>query len=376
MLTPIPAPGGVSLLRPVEPSDVRLIFEFRNDPWIVSLSTNRREITWEEHTAWFAQVLDESRHLLFIIQAEGDPAGAVRLDRIDDATARISVYLLRPFTGRGLGPQAVKAACASAFRRWPWLKRVVAHIHLDNEASCKAFSRIGFVPAVPDASSPAGHLTLVLPRAGQRARAAWDDETVRTIRHYSKLVEEHGSGPRAMDWASREGQRLRFAVLAAVGPLRGAEVLDVGCGQGDFLGWLRESGFDGRYHGIDATPAMIEVAHKAYPEGAFEVRNLLKQPPGEAAYDYAFASGVFALRQVEPAEFLREVVSALFRACRKAAAFNSLSSWAPTQEPGEFHADPLETLAYCRTLTPWVALRHDYHARDFTVYLYKDRNCG
>jgi hypothetical protein len=106
------------------------------------------------------------------------------------------------------------------------------------------------------------------------------------------------------------------------------------------------------------------------------VANLLKGPPQEGACDYAFASGVFALRQVEPERFLREVVTALFRACRKAAAFNSLSAWAPTQEAGEFHADPLETLAFCRTLTPWVVLRHDYHPRDFTVYLYRDRNLG
>ena len=40
---------------------------------------------------------------------------------------------------------------------------------------------------------------------------------------------------------------------------------------------------------------------------------------------------------------------------------------------GEFYTDPLQTLAFCRTLTPWVTLRHDYHSRDFTIYMRKDQ---
>jgi hypothetical protein len=52
-------------------------------------------------------------------------------------------------------------------------------------------------------------------------------------------------------------------------------------------------------------------------------------------------------------------------------AFNSLSAWATDQEAGEFYADPLRVVDFCRRITPRVVLRHDYHPRDFTVYLYK-----
>jgi hypothetical protein len=54
-----------------------------------------------------------------------------------------------------------------------------------------------------------------------------------------------------------------------------------------------------------------------------------------------------------------------------ALAFNSLSNWANDQEANEFYADPVQVLNFCRELTPWVVLRHDYHPRDFTVYMYK-----
>jgi hypothetical protein len=61
----------------------------------------------------------------------------------------------------------------------------------------------------------------------------------------------------------------------------------------------------------------------------------------------------------------------LCRVCRKAVAFNSLSAWAPAREPGEFYADPVAILTLCRELTPRLALRHDYHPRDFSLFMYK-----
>ena len=68
---------------------------------------------------------------------------------------------------------------------------------------------------------------------------------------------------------------------------------------------------------------------------------------------------------------MQRLIAKMFSLCSDAAVFNSLSAWAPDRESGEFYADPAATLDYCRTLTPWVALRHDYHPRDFTVFLFK-----
>ena len=62
----------------------------------------------------------------------------------------------------------------------------------------------------------------------------------------------------------------------------------------------------------------------------------------------------------------------MFSHCEQAVAFNCLSGLSQDKEPGEFPADPAETLAFCQTLTPWVVLRHDYFSHDFTVYLYRD----
>ena len=42
--------------------------------------------------------------------------------------------------------------------------------------------------------------------------------------------------------------------------------------------------------------------------------------------------------------------------------------------PGEFNADPLETVASCRRISPRAVLRHDYMPHDFTVFLYRSPN--
>lgn len=199
--------------------------------------------------------------------------------------------------------------------------------------------------------------------------ARWRGDDHRNARLYAARLAEHGLSPQTLDWGSAESQRLRFAVLAEVAPLDGARVLDVGCGLGDFLGWLRERGMRVDYVGIDVTPALVEAARARFPDARFECASVLDGPLPEA--DFGFASGLFAHRRVAPLAFLKETVGALFASCRRAVSFNSLSAWAPQTVAGEFHADPARVLSFCRRLTPWVTLRHDYHPRDFTVYLYR-----
>jgi RimJ/RimL family protein N-acetyltransferase len=152
--------GQSRLLRPAEASDIRLLFEWRNEPWIVLLSTSQRAISWAEHEDWFNMALDSSQHLLFIVHTdEGIPAGSLRLDR-KESDATISIYLMKPYTGAGLGPRAIDAGCRSAFEHWPALKRIVAYIRDDNQPSRKAFTRASFHPAAADLDCPPDHVAL------------------------------------------------------------------------------------------------------------------------------------------------------------------------------------------------------------------------
>jgi len=63
------------------------------------------------------------------------------------------------------------------------------------------------------------------------------------IDYYEGLLVKHGDSPLALDWNSRESQRLRYDILKELFVYgkkgAGVSVLDVGCGFGDLYGYFR-----------------------------------------------------------------------------------------------------------------------------------------
>jgi hypothetical protein len=134
---------------------------------------------------------------------------------------------------------------------------------------------------------------------------------------------------------------------------------------------MQQQTMDIVYHGIDITPKMVELASSRFQTAKFEV-GTIPQTEQKEAYDYVFASGIFYLVEDEPLLNMEQTIREMFARCKKGIAFNSLSSWAAQQTPGEFYASPADTIDFCKTLSPYVVLRHDYHLADFTVYIYKE----
>lgn len=83
--------------------------------------------------------------MIFIIYDDKDVSiGSVRLDRTNEDSATISVYLGKPHTGSGLGVLALKDACVQGFDRWP-VRRINARIRHDNTRSLRGFGKAGFI---------------------------------------------------------------------------------------------------------------------------------------------------------------------------------------------------------------------------------------
>jgi len=116
---------------------------------------------------------------------------------------------------------------------------------------------------------------------------------------------------------------------------------------------------------------MVDKARERFPKVQFRVCDLLNYSQPVSARDYVLSSGIFTHTGSFAFGFLEAMVCRMFDLSKRALAFNCLSGWADEKERGEFHADPVKVVSFCRRLTPWVVLRHDYHPRDFTVYLYK-----
>jgi SAM-dependent methyltransferase len=192
----------------------------------------------------------------------------------------------------------------------------------------------------------------------------------RIANYYQDLVQKYGHDPRACDYGRPQSQEIKFRVLSEAMPVKGRSVLDVGCGFADFHRFLRDRFGEVRYSGIDVCPAMVEEARRLDPHCEVKLANILDASIRER-FDLVTANGIFYLLGDEAWPTMQEIVRRMYAVAEHAVAFNSLSSWAEDKEAGEFYADPAEVLQFCRTLTPWVVLRHDYHRRDFTIYMYK-----
>jgi len=200
----------------------------------------------------------------------------------------------------------------------------------------------------------------------------WRHRREKIAERFDHLAATHGDHPKALDYGSWASQQARFRVLAEVLPLNRRRVLDVGCGYAGLADYLTGNYGPVRYEGVDISARVIERARQRHPELALRVLDILEEDPG-GPYDFVVANGIFYLLGDEASELMRALITRMFALCRRAVAFTTLSAWAPRRDSAEFYADPLETLAFCRTLTPRVALRHDYLPHDFAVFLYRGR---
>lgn len=189
---------------------------------------------------------------------------------------------------------------------------------------------------------------------------------------YDRRVGEFGHDPRACDYGRAESQQRKFSALAESLDYRGRSVLDIGCGFADYADYLKRRQPDLRYAGMDLSSAMIVQARETHPGLDLRVGNILDDPVDER-HDIVSANGIFYLLGAEAPVLMRQLVRAMYARCREAVIFNSLSTWASVQEPGEFYADPLETLAWCREISPWVTLRHDYLPHDFLIVIRREK---
>ena len=184
-------------------------------------------------------------------------------------------------------------------------------------------------------------------------------------------VRLYGNDWRALGWQSRGTQVRRFAVLADIGPLAQTRVLDVGCGLGDFYGYLCEHHVWVTYTGYDLVPDMVERAHQRYPEARFVVRDVL-QGLGEERFDYILSSGAFNIDFGDNLRAIQRLLREMYDACTRGVAINFLSITDPQTDPIFYHYDPQIMLTFCQTFCPRVEVREDYLPNDFTLYLYRE----
>lgn len=190
---------------------------------------------------------------------------------------------------------------------------------------------------------------------------------------YRERLKQHGAGSAALATGTPERQAIRFGVLAGIGDLDGARVLDVGCGFGDFYEFLIARGIRPRYTGYDITPEFVEHARMRFPEARFEVRDVQSDGIPEK-FDYVVSSQTFnnRLAHEDNLHVMQDVLRISYAACEKGVSIDMMTAYVDFREDRLFYYSPEEIFRFSKTLTKRVLLRHDYPLFEFTVYLYRD----
>jgi len=135
--------GGPSVrLRRATAADTEAVWRWRNDPVTRAASLDTAEVPWAVHETWFGDSLRRDDRELYIVVADGEDAGMVRVD-VRNGEGVVSVNIAPEWRRRGVGTAALRTLVRQTPRR-PGLARLVAEIRASNVASRAAFERAGF----------------------------------------------------------------------------------------------------------------------------------------------------------------------------------------------------------------------------------------
>lgn len=190
--------------------------------------------------------------------------------------------------------------------------------------------------------------------------------------HYYPRLSAEKLPHEMLDWASAESQQKRFEVLAENVELGGRKLLDVGCGLGDLLAYLRRRGIETDYTGVDLLQQMVDRCRERFDGGTFVRADVFAEDafaPG--AFDVVFVSGAFNLDLGNNLSFLPAALARLIELSRDCVVVNLLHARWPGREEGYFFYEPAFVLAQLARHAVDVTLLEDYLPNDFTVIVRK-----
>jgi SAM-dependent methyltransferase len=208
-----------------------------------------------------------------------------------------------------------------------------------------------------------------------------DDEIIDAYRaHYAASFARHGATSRGVDWGEQSDVDLRYAkMLEVIEPHcatgKPVRVLDVGCGYGGLLDYVKSRRIVVDYIGIDLVPEMIEHARERHPDALFTVGDILSSND-PLDVDYAICNGILTLKLessiLDMDRFARRLICKMFSIVRRGIAFNLMSTHVNFSVPNLYYKSPVEILAFCGELSRRFRLDHAYPLYEYTAYVYRD----
>jgi SAM-dependent methyltransferase len=197
------------------------------------------------------------------------------------------------------------------------------------------------------------------------------------VDRYMSRIKEFGLTFNSLKSGSVEKQNIRHAIHCSSFRTENPSILDIGCGMGDFLRYLKQNGVDSLYTGYDIIPDYIEFCKTNYKGSRFEVRNVLENGI-DGIYDNIVLSQVLNNKYVhsDNMEVMKEMMTECFNHCNVGFSIDMMSDYVDFKTDELYHYSPEKIFAFAKTLSKRVLIRHDYRPFEFCIQVFKNEAPG
>ena len=132
------------MLRNATRNDIKMTYEWRNDPRIRRWMFASKQIPWDVHKKFWSARLKRKNAYSYIMQADGKDCGVIRFDQntMMRGYYEIDIYLAPAFQGKGIGTKILGEVKKIARKKR--MKGLTAIVKPDNKRSQKIFEKNGF----------------------------------------------------------------------------------------------------------------------------------------------------------------------------------------------------------------------------------------
>lgn len=207
-----------------------------------------------------------------------------------------------------------------------------------------------------------------------------DEISARLEQHYDMTFRTRGATSDGVDWGPDETKlERRYALMLEVAARTAKtdwSILDVGCGFGGLLEFLRRRGVNPAYTGVEISQSMIDWA-QANIAGARFIQGDFLQWETEETFDFVICNGILTQKLDTPAlemdAYASNLIKKMFRQCNVGIAFNIMTTKSNFYSNNLYYRNPGEVMSWCLSeITPYVKIDHTYPYYEFTTYLYKN----
>lgn len=193
------------------------------------------------------------------------------------------------------------------------------------------------------------------------------------IATYEKSFKKFGVTPSALG-CPKGRQQIRFQAFKKL-ITKDTQLLDFGCGFGDFVSYLKKNNFPVDYTGCDVMAKFIDVAKKNHSKYRFfktEVGEELKEN-----FDIVICSGVFnflySKDKVEHFDLVKKTITNLFSISRHSVIIDFLSGNVDFEADNSYHQKTSQLIDFCnKEVSRRYIIDHSYMPYEFLIQIFKD----